>query len=333
MRKLDVLLIIAIVFLASCKPKTEDLDSQNADGSESSIDVGNLKFSSDVAYQAISKQVSFGSRVPSTPAHEECAHWLLTELKLVSDTSYFQEFEAVTYDGKKHKGKNILAKINPNNPNRIQLAAHWDTRPIADQDSSNKAQPILGADDAGSGVGVILALLQVLKEKKVTLGVDVVFFDIEDYGQPQNSGLLPMEHSWCLGSQYWGKNYRESNRPRWGVLLDMVGSKSASFHKEEISMLYASNLVNRIWNISSNLGCGQLFKESAMGTIEDDHMYMNTLAAIPTVDIINYRAEKNSFGEHWHTHKDNMDIIDKNTLKCVGQALEQLILEEDKIIQ
>jgi glutaminyl-peptide cyclotransferase len=330
MRKKELFFAIALVLLASCKTNTEDKSTK---GDIPSIDAKDLKFDENLAYSFIEKQVSFGPRVPSTESHDACAKWILTELRGLADTAFIQEFDAVTYDGKKHRGKNILAKLNPSNPNRIQLAAHWDTRPVADQDVLNQNSPILGADDAGSGVGVILSLLKTLKAKKITIGVDIIFFDIEDYGQPQNSGLLPMEHSWCLGSQYWGKNYKETNRPRWGILLDMVGSKGASFSKEEISMLYASNLVNRIWNIAANLGYESTFKESTMGTIEDDHMYMNTLAAIPTVDIINYRTEQNRFGEHWHTHRDNLEVIDKKTLKVVGNVLEQLIIEEDRIIQ
>lgn len=309
------------------------MKDQDSEGTLSPIEANELRFDENLAYSYIEKQVSFGPRVPSSSQHAACAEWIIEELSKIADTAYIQEFEAVTFDGKKHKGKNILAKLNPSNPNRIQLAAHWDTRPMADQDVSNQGIPILGADDAGSGVGIILSLIRTLKEKKVNIGVDIAFFDIEDYGQPQNSGLPPMEHSWCLGSQYWGKNYKEEFRPRWGILLDMVGSKSASFSKEEISMLYAPNLVNRIWNIASGLGYDEMFKESTPFTIEDDHVYMNTLAAIPTVDIINYRSEANKFGEHWHTHRDNIDIIDKKTLKVVGNVLELLILEEDRILK
>jgi glutaminyl-peptide cyclotransferase len=330
MRNLELFIGVALALFVSCDTKMKD---QEAEATGIPLETMDLKFDENLAYSYIEKQVSFGPRVPSTDQHAACAEWIIAEMKGLADTVYMQEFDAVTYDGKKHKGKNILAKLNPSNPNRIQLAAHWDTRPIADQDASNQLSPILGADDAGSGVGIILSLIRTLKEKNVSIGVDIVFFDIEDYGQPQKSGLPPMEHSWCLGSQYWGKNYKELNRPRWGVLLDMAGAKGATFSKEEISMLYAPNLVNRIWNIASGLGYESVFRESIMGTIEDDHLYMNTLAAIPTVDIINYRAEQNRFGDHWHTHRDNLEVIDKKTLKIVGNVLEQLILEEDSIIK
>lgn len=288
-------------------------------------------YDQNLAYSYIEKQVSFGPRVPNTPAHKACAEWIGAELKKYADTVYYQDFEAVTYDGKKQKGRNILAKFNAQNPNRILLSAHWDSRPIADHDVSNQNQPILGADDGGSGVAVVLAILHSLKNNSSKIGVDVVFFDIEDYGQPENSGLPPMENSWCLGSQYWGRNYTEMVRPRWGLLFDMVGAGNATFYREEISMLYASNLVNRLWNHAAGLGYGQYFIQDNMGSIQDDHLYINTLAQIPTADIINYKKDVNTFGAHWHTHKDNISAIDKKTLEVVGKATLSLIYEEEKM--
>ena len=165
------------------------------------------------------------------------------------------------------------------------------------------------------------------------MGIDIVFFDIEDYGQPQNSEFLPMEHSWCLGSQFWGKNYKDAIRPRWGILLDMVGGSNATFLKEELSMQYASNLQNRIWNNAESLGFKSTFIPEAMGTIEDDHLYVNTLTGIPTVDIIHYKQNNGGFADYWHTHDDNLTSVDKKTLKSVGSTVLYTIIEEAKIGQ
>ena len=45
---------------------------------------------------------------------------------------------------------------------RILLYAHWDTRPFADKDSTRIDVPIDGANDGGSGVGVLLEIARQL---------------------------------------------------------------------------------------------------------------------------------------------------------------------------
>lgn len=327
-------LVLCLFQLHSCQFfSSKEESSSNGDTSVQPIEASYLQFDENLAYNYIDKQVSFGPRVPSTMGHKACADWILATLKIMTDTAYIQEFESITYDSKKHKGKNIIAQLNPKNPNRILLCAHWDTRPIADHDPKNPVGPILGANDAGSGVGVILALLKNFKEKPITLGIDIVFFDLEDYGQPENSGLTPMENSWCLGSQYWAKNTKHEFLPRWGILLDMVGGKDATFLKEETSMNYASNLLNRVWNHGQKLGFEKHFLSEPMGAITDDHLFVNTLAGIPTIDIIHYKLNNGGFADYWHTHDDNMSSVDKSTLKAVGKTLLNTIYEEDKYMQ
>lgn len=321
------LFLLASIFLNSC----QFLNQNNV--SNDTTEMPKVKtpiFDENKAYDYIKKQVDYGPRVPSTKEHEACAFWLLETLKSLSDTAYFQEFETVTYDGKKHKSKNIIAKIKPANAHRIFLSAHWDTRPIADQDTKDMTKPILGANDGGSGVGVLLAILEAIKTQKVALGVDIVLFDIEDYGQPENSGFMPMEDSYCLGSQYWAKNLSGQIIPRFGVNLDMVGGKNATFQKEAISMLYAPNLVQRVWGIADQLGYSNYFLSKEGSSITDDHFYVNSFAKIPTIDII-HTDEAKGFADYWHTHKDNMNSVDKTTLKAVGQTVLYLVYEEDLI--
>ena len=288
------------------------------------------KFNADSAYYFVEKQVSFGPRFISSKGWEKCALWLEKKLKTYTNDVIIQEAPITTYDRKNHTLKNIIASFNPNSNNRIALFAHWDTRHIADYDTINKESPILGANDGGSGVGVLIELARIFKNKKPNIGLDIILFDAEDYGQPENSRFPIMKDSWCLGSQYWSRNPHKSDYfARYGILLDMVGAKNATFRHEEISNFFAPNILQKVWNKAVQLGYANNFVFEDAKQIIDDHYYINTIAGIPTIDIIEYDpTTETNFNKHWHTHKDNMDNVDKKTLEAVGQTLLEIIYNE-----
>lgn len=282
------------------------------------------EFNPDSAYVFIAKQVSFGPRVPGTKAHAQCAEWLTTTLKRYSPEVMVQSGEVKTFDGKTFQLKNIIAHFNPKAGRRIMLSAHWDTRPFADQDSKNQDQPIDGANDGASGVGVLLELARQFSQKlPEDIGVDIFLWDLEDYGQPEKSKFPEMEDSYCLGSQYWAKRpHKPGYTAAYGILLDMVGGPGAQFLLEEISVRYAGNQMARLWGIAQQIGYQNYFLNVQGSPIIDDHYYINMIAKIPTFDIIHRDGQTPSgFAPFWHTHQDNMDNVSKPTLKAVGQTV------------
>ena len=287
-------------------------------------------FNTDSAYAFVAKQVSFGPRVISSKGWKNCALWLEKKFKTYTSTVIVQQAPITTYDGKNHTLKNIIASFSPEKNNRVALFAHWDSRHIADHDTENQNKPILGANDGGSGVGVLLEMARQFSIKNPNIGVDIILFDAEDYGQPENSGFPVMQDSWCLGSQYWSNNPHKQNYfAQYGILLDMVGAKNATFRHEQISFYYASNILQKVWRMASRLGFGKHFVFESANQILDDHYYVNTIIGIPTIDIIEYdHATESNFNQHWHTHKDDMDNIDKSTLNAVGQTLLEVIYTE-----
>lgn len=289
-------------------------------------------FNADSAYNFIAKQVAFGPRVPNTKGHKECAEFLIEKLNSYADTVIVQEADLTAFDGTVLESKNIIASFKPQRAKRVMLCAHWDTRPFADQDESNRDVAIDGANDGGSGVGVLLEMARQFALKKPDIGVDIILFDSEDYGQPNDSELPRMEHSYCLGSQYWSQNLHKSNYfAKYGILLDMVGGKDAVFTQELASVTFAPRVVQKVWNTAAQLGYGNHFKFQKTQLIVDDHLYINNLAQgrVPTIDIIEHDASTESnFYEHWHTHEDNLENIDKNTLKAVGQTVMHVVYSE-----
>jgi hypothetical protein len=291
-------------------------------------------FNPDSAYQFIKAQVDFGTRVPNTEPHRRCKDYLFEQLKKYGFAPIIQNFEATAYNGKKLTSFNIIGTFNPQAAKRILLAAHWDTRPYNDKEAKDSTQfkPIDGANDGGSGVGVLLEIARTIAtaKDKPQIGVDIIFFDSEDYGQPENSKDWKPDF-WCLGSQYWAKNkHKENYSAYYGILLDMVGAKGAKFHKEGTSLQYAREITNHIWRIANELNYGLYFKMAESPSITDDHTYVNTVAKIPMTDIVEYdpTGGDSFFGKYHHTSADNMTLIDTNTLKAVGQTVLQVLYNE-----
>ena len=288
-------------------------------------------FNRDSAYAYVAKQVSFGPRVPNSAAHTATKEWLAEQLRKHGAQVKLQNFTPTTWDGKKLNSTNIIGQFNPAAKRRILLAAHWDTRGIADQDedTSRYNEPIDGADDGGSGVGVLLEVARQLRANPIEeLGIDIVFFDAEDSGKDSDEGDGDQYvDSWAMGAQHWAKNPHVPARQfKYGILLDMVGAKGAKFGKEDFSMQVAPQLVNKIWQLAQQMGYGQFFMDQPSGAALDDHYFVIREAKIPMIDIINKDPE--GFGDHWHTHGDNLDVIDKRTLGVVGQVLLATLYRE-----
>lgn len=163
------------------------------------------------------------------------------------------------------------------------------------------------------------------------IGVDFVCFDAEDWGTPQWSDKPDNGDSWALGAAHWAANAAtEGYKARYGILLDMVGGRGARFYQEGMSLQYAPQVVDKVWAAAAGLGYGSYFPTAAGGMVTDDHIPVNEKAGIPTIDIVPYFPDcpESSFGPTWHTLADNMDNIDRNTLKAVGQTVVQVLFTE-----
>lgn len=280
------------------------------------------RFNADSAYKFIEKQVQFGPRNPGSKGHARTAEWLVAKLESYGFEVTVQKAPITTHDSKKFTLKNIIASYKPALGNRILLCAHWDTRPWAEKDVKDKDKPIDGADDGASGVGVLLEIARQVSASNLEKGIDIVLFDLEDYGQNGAAG----EGTWALGSQYWAKNpHKPGYTAQYGILLDMVGAKDATFAKEGNSRQYAPDLVEKIWKTAERAGYSYYFVNAEVNGITDDHYYINTIANIPTADIINMSPVTENFGPHHHTHDDSLNVIDKKTLEAVGQTVMEVI--------
>lgn len=340
-------LVLVAIFLGStvyigCKDDKKPTTQQRKQQEEKK-EITAPVFQSDSAYAMIEKQVAFGPRVPGTAAHKTCGDWMVSTLKSYGATITEQTTSLKTFEGRSIPVRNIVASFDPEKPNRILLCAHWDSRPYGDKDkdSALHKKPIDGANDGGSGVGVLLEIGRQLSLAPTQVGIDLVFFDAEDLGTAEfadnakevlNDGYIS---SWCLGSQYWAKEKHVKNyNPRFGILLDMVGAQNATFNKEKYSQQNASDVVNLVWNTAYKLGYSSLFTAEEIEGVVDDHVFVSK-GGVRCIDIIDTKPQIMAmglggyvFGTYHHTHNDNMSIIDKSTLSAVGQTLMQVIYNQ-----
>jgi hypothetical protein len=319
--KNKLLFLISVLIVVACnnnKPKPTVAAPQ-------AVQPAAPLFDADSAYSFVKTQCDFGTRVTNSKGHDACGDYLVARMRSYTSNVLVQKGNVTAYTGVTLHIKNILVQFNPTAQKRILLFAHWDTRPWADRDSVRPNEPIMGADDAGSGTGVLLEIARILSQHPPSVGVDLALFDAEDYGT--KNGEESIEESYALGTQYWCKNPVPAGyKAEYGILLDMVGGYDAQFNVEGYSKQYASNVVTNVWNAASRAGYSKYFIYLEGGYITDDHVFVNQVAGIPSIDIIPTLAKtETGFPSHWHTHRDNMDVIDKNTLKAVGQTLLELI--------
>jgi hypothetical protein len=316
-----IAMVTASAMMCGCNGNAKSQSGSN----DSDSTAKNVVFNADSAYNFVSAQCNFGPRVPGTPAHSSCEKYLVKTLNAYCDSVIVQNASVKTFDGKDLAISNIIGQINPDAQQRLLLLAHWDCRPWADNDpdKSKRQQPVMGANDAASGVGVLLELARIMAKNKPNIGVDILLVDAEDWGKTDD------DNSWGLGTQYWAKHQHVINyKPIFGILLDMVGASGAQFGREYFSEQYGGGFVDEVWRLANGAGYSSYFKDVNGGAVTDDHVFVNR-AGIPCIDIIDMRTNGNDSGffDGWHTTHDTMDVIDRNTLKAVGQTVANLIYE------
>ena len=290
------------------------------------------QFSADSAFRYVSDQVDMGARVPGTTAHYECVLYLQQQLRRFGAEVEIQQGQKPDYKGDMQQVVNIIGHFPGTASKRVLLCAHYDTRPWADQeeDYENRMQPILGANDGASGVGVLLEIARQtgLSPQSERKPVDIVFFDCEDMGTPDFYSGKERENTWCLGSQLWAEQIASQTKGnartlyKFGILLDMVGAPDAIFPREYYSEQFAQNIVEKVWRSASALGYSSKFVSQQAYPITDDHYYVNTIAQVPCIDIIHYDPYNGTgFAHWWHTAQDDMRNISPATLEAVGKTV------------
>ena len=325
-------MISAFGIASACGGKTATAAEAADVAADSIAAIAASAFDADSAYSYVERQLSFGYRVPGTDGHRACRQWLVDCLKSYGADTVIQQHATITAaNGDRLPVCNILARFNTVSPTpRLLSAAHYDTRPWADNDpdESRRHDPIPGANDGGSGVAVAL---EIARHADKAAAIDILLVDAEDYGISDTDN----DDTWCLGTQYWIEHqpYALADKPIHGILLDMVGGTDAVFRREYFSNQNARNITDIVWREAAIQGLTGRFIPESGGAVTDDHIYLSR-GGIPTTDIIECtNAATGSFNPRWHTHADNIEGIDRATLKAVGQVVLGVALRHHAITQ
>ncbi len=289
----------------------------DAAGREAAATGAASEFDGAAALEAVRAQVAFGARVPGTEAHARAADWLEDELRRRADTVIVQRWTHTTADGRSLPMRNIFARFRPTEARRVLYLAHWDSRPVADSDPdpAKRRAPVLGANDGGSGVAILLGVAEALARRAPEVGVDLLLVDGEDYGDFEtNTDVL-------IGSRYFAERLPESGyAPLFGVLWDMVGDEAPVFEQEAHSVRGAPEVVQRVWSTAQRLGHGAVFTNRSGLAITDDHVPL-LAKGLRVIDVIDL-----DYPWH-HTVADTPDKVSQQTLQLVGDVAVALLRE------
>ena len=282
------------------------------------------RFDENHAFSYLVAQCDFGPRNPGSDGYYACLDYLITELDQSANEIILQDFsyQERRYN-KQYNLENIIARFNPDSEFQTIISAHWDTRPWADQEDlrQDRDQPIIGANDGASGVAILLELAKIMGENPPPIGVNLVFFDGEDLGVPGEN------ETYCQGSRFFAKNL-PIPRPDEAINLDMVGDKQLVLPIERYSLEYHPKLVRHLWDRAKDMGL-DAFIGRVDYAIYDDHIPLNEIAGIPSIDIIDFKYP-NSYANFWHTLNDIPENCSEESLGQVGALMVDYIYNREE---
>lgn len=258
-------------------------------------------------------QCAFGPRNPGSAGHAACRAYIVGVLRDCGGRVHEQVFEhAAAALPAPVRLTNIIARFGPSRAGGLLLGAHWDTRPWAelDPDSTLRDEPILGANDGGSGTAVLLALAETFRERPPSIPVMLIFFDGEDLGRPER----PEEY--LAGSRYFAKHL-SAPYPEAGLVLDMVGSESLVLTLEENARQADPDFARLLDGIAIDLGL-EGYQPGVGPAVYDDHIPLIE-AGLPTLLLIDFRDPQ------WHTHGDTPAHCRAASLAVAGRLIEALL--------
>lgn len=255
--------------------------------------------------------VALGLRDSGTPGAEKAARYLARRLKELGLEPEIDEFVDETLSGPM-TFRNVEAGVKGESDRWVLLGCHYDTK-------SGMPPPFEGANDSGSGVGLLLEIARAAREAApLTANLMFAFFDGEEslrrYGP--DDGL---HGSRRLAS----KLKKRAARDRFaGVfILDMIGDADLTI---TLPRNCTPELISIVLAAATEQGARSNFR-LYRGDIIDDHVPFLE-AGMPAVNIIDFEYGSGpGLHDHWHSAGDTMDKLSAQSLETVGRVAVRAI--------
>ncbi len=277
-----------------------------------------VKFDSERSLKYLKQLCDIGPRISGSDGMKKQQEIVEKHFKDLGATVTRQEFKARQVSRKANTDMtNFVISWHPEKERRILICAHYDTRPVADQEENrrNWTKPFVSANDGASGVAMMMELGHHMKGLKSEVGVDFVFFDGEEY--VFETGQFGSD-KYFFGSEHFATDYTKTRNSRKfkyeaGALLDLCHAKGAVLKVEQYSYAAAPKVCEQIWGVAQGIGA-KSFKWVPGPEVLDDHIALNR-AEIPTADIIDFEYP------HWHKLTDTPDKISGEQMAEVAKVL------------
>ena len=313
------LILVLVSFLAIFNNRGE---AENELQRSRPITLATIPFDGKQAFQFLEKICEIGPRPSGSPGMLKQQKLLTDHFEGLGAKVALQQFSTRhPEDGSAVTMSNMIIQWHPDRMQRVLFCAHYDTRPFPDQDRRNPRGRFIGANDGGSGVAVLMELGRHLPDIDGPYGIDFVLFDAEEF-------IFEADRDkYFLGSEHFAREYvaaPPAHRYRAGILLDMVGDAHLECYQEQNSLFHARSLVNGIWNTANKLGVREFIRRPGY-EIKDDHLALNTIARIPTCDVIDFDYPRPRAASYWHTEADTPDKCSPLSLAKVGWVMLEWI--------
>jgi hypothetical protein len=296
-------------------PGTSSAQAQDQFASNRPAATSPLPFDGKRAMTYLKQICDIGPRISGSEGMTQQIALLRKHFEALGGKIELQKFDALQRSqGQATPMTNLIVSWFPERRRRVLFCCHYDTRPFADEETDERRRNgrFISANDGGSGVAWLMELAHHMKDFKGEVGVDFVIFDGEEF-------VFDREDKYFFGSQHFAQAYRKRGEqgPRYvaGILLDMMGGKNPEFPVDQHSWQLAEGLVREVWQTAAELKCDLFVERMGRYAVEDDHIALNRIAGIPTIDIIDFSYK------HWHRLSDTPEQCSADTLEQVARVL------------
>lgn len=264
------------------------------------------------AYEHVKHLVEIGPRPPASDGIHKAQAYIVGQLKSFGCPVEEHEFHADTALGNLAM-KSIVVKLPGAKPNSgiILYTTHYDTVRIPN---------FVGADDGGSGTGVMLELARLFCARKNSLNVWIAFFDGEEAQGNWTDKYSVQWHNDLSNNTYGSRELAaqmalsgDLKRTKAMILADMIGPPNVKVTRDTGSTKW---LVDFIWDTAAQLGYQSTFVNQDYTVGGDDH-FSFIRRGVAGCDLIDFSVANT----YWHTPQDTLDKIDPKSLGIVGQVL------------